>query len=289
MNRRTVIGIPPSYNKDESLELNSTAKYMSYLSEKDADTVMTTAGTSHFNLLSVDEVHALNNTVIEEFKKNKIIGIPALSTLQAVNFVKEYSHVDDDVSFMILYPERFYNHKQIIDYCHKIRNNTKSPLYVHGKTIRIASGGTWDYDHEIINKLFSSQIIKGIKEEHSNLQKSYDFVSNLHNEIDVIVAGGSMRRFEFLESAGANSFLSGIGNFYPEIEQEYLDGTKTNALRLETELFKIFMPIGWHKALRIGLEILELTGYNSRSPWSKPTAQERNQINKILKRIKNEK
>lgn len=289
MKRRTVVGIPPSYNSDESLELQSTKNYLNYLSKHKVDTAMTTAGTSHFNLLSEKEILDFNFIVMENFSRSKIIGIPAFSTIRAIEFVKQLENNDQQVNFMVLYPERFYSEEQIYDYCSRIREVTNNPLYIHGKPIRIASGGTWDYSSEILNKMFDNNVICGIKEEHSNLQKSYNFVSGLKKEIDVIVAGGSMRRFEFLKSAGANSFLSGVGNFYPEVEQEYLDGKTDNPLRLETELFKVFMPIGWHNALRIGLDYLELTCYNNRDPWPLATEQEKQKIKNVLEWIANEK
>ena len=133
-------------------------------------------------------------------------------------------------------------------------------------------------------------MIEGIKEEHSNLYKSYDFVSKLDPDMDVIVAGGSsMRRFEFLESAGANAFLSGVGNLFPHIEQQYLDGDKDVALSIEKRFFDVFMKYGWHKSLRIGLDILNLTCYNDRNPWPRRDPEEYKEIKNIVEFIKNEK
>ena len=60
MHTRTVIGIPCSYDKQEELEIESTKKYLNYLDEHSAHTVMTTEGTSNFNLLSEEEIHKLN-------------------------------------------------------------------------------------------------------------------------------------------------------------------------------------------------------------------------------------
>ena len=132
-------------------------------------------------------------------------------------------------------------------------------------------------------------VLRGIKEEHSNLQSSYNFVSNLNKDIDVIVAGGSMRRFEYLESAGANSFLSGVGNFFPQIEQNYLDGNREVALELEKIMFDVFMPIGWHKSLRIGLDIMGFTCYYNRDPWPSATEKEIQQIKNVLEIINEKK
>ena len=47
---RTVIGIPASFDVDGNLETNSTENYLKYLEDKGVNTVMTTEGTSTFNL-----------------------------------------------------------------------------------------------------------------------------------------------------------------------------------------------------------------------------------------------
>lgn len=47
----TVVAIPPSYDSAESLELHSTVQYLKYLQDKQVTCVMSTAGTSQFNLM----------------------------------------------------------------------------------------------------------------------------------------------------------------------------------------------------------------------------------------------
>ena len=73
---RTVIGIPASYDENEDLELKSTKKYLRFLDKNQADTVMTTAGTSHFNLLSNSEIHLLNEGVVNSFSGTGLRVVP---------------------------------------------------------------------------------------------------------------------------------------------------------------------------------------------------------------------
>ncbi len=287
MINRTVIGIPASYSEDQKLETDSTAKYLSYLESHNTHTVMTTAGTSHFNLLNIEEIHALNKAVSNSFKGNKIIGVPALSNLDAVAFIERANdYIDSSCRLMLLYPERYYSEDEIVDYMSNLRSHTNNKIYIHGKTIRNATGGNWDYNASVINKLYNLGTLQGIKEEHSNLSKSYDFVSEIHPEVDVIVAGGSMRRYEYLQSAGANSFLSGVGNLFPKVEQNYLDGLITESLDKERQIFSVFMKYGWHKSLRIALKYLDLTCYHDREPWPRATAQQEQDIKEVVENIR---
>lgn len=287
MLRRTVVGIPASYSEDQSLETESTIRYLSYLEDQGVHTVMTTAGTSHFNLLNIDEIHALNKTVANSFKGSKIIGVPALSNRDAITFIERANdYIDSSCRLMLLYPERYYSEDEIVDYMSDLRSHTDNKIYIHGKTIRNATGGSWDYNASVINKLYNYGILEGIKEEHSNLSKSYDFVSEIYPEVDVIVAGGSMRRYEYLQSAGANSFLSGVGNLFPKVEQDYLDGLTADSLNKEKQMFSVFMKYGWHKSLRIALKYLDLTCYHNRKPWPATSVLEEEAIKKVVENIR---
>ena len=270
MHTRTVVPIPPSYTKDGELEVDSTIKYLKYLYDNGIQTVMTTAGTSQFNLLSSEEIHTLNEVVVTHFTGKKIIGIPPLSTKHAVEFVwKANQYMDPDSNFMTLYPDRYYNDDIIKNYMLSIRERVNNPVYVHGMFMRAATGGMWNYTSPLLNDLYEAQVVKGIKEEHLNLAQSYNFISKLPIDMDVIVAGGSMRRHQYLRSAGANAFLAGIGNLFPTVEIEYCNSLELqqNCLKLETKLFDIFMKNGWHQSLRIALSVLGLTCHYDRSPW----------------------
>ena len=78
--KRSVVAIPPSYDKDEKLETTTTAHYVRFLESQGTETVMTTAGTSQFNLLTTEEIHELNKSVAQNFTHQKILGVPMLAT-----------------------------------------------------------------------------------------------------------------------------------------------------------------------------------------------------------------
>ena len=208
--------------------------------------------------------------------------------MNACNFIDDArNYLDTDVKLMVLYPDRFYTKDAVINYLQRICDRLGDSVYLHTQKMRSGIAGDWDYDADIINKLYDLKFIAGIKEEHSNLQASYNFVRHLRSSIDVIVAGGSMRRFSFLESAGANSFIAGIGNLFPEVENEFLcDHNRMKHLDMEAKFFDVFMADGWHRSLRTALKILNLTCLNNRNPWPNCNSQHINQISNIIKDIK---
>ena len=269
LKNKPVVAIPPSYNQNGSLELDSTAKYLNYLKSRNATCVMSTAGTSQFNLMDQNEIHDFNNCLAESFEGSKILGIPAVGTMSACKFAKDAkSYNGEDVKLMALYPDRFYNYDTVIKYIESICNAAGESIYVHANNMRSGTSGLWNYQADIINKMYELGLVIGIKEEHSDLQASYNFVRNLNKDLDIIVAGGSMRRFAFLESAGANSFLSGVGNLVPELENAFINGNKRiDALHIEAKMFDVFMNHGWHKSLRQALKVMDLTCLHNRDPW----------------------
>ena len=286
----TVIPIPPSYYKDESINLDDTLKYLKFLSSSGIETVMTTAGTSQFNLLTIDEIHSLNKTICMGYSKNKIIGIPPLSLRETKKFIKSANdYADSKTKYLILYPERHYDNNTIRQFFYQIKQDTDADFYVHTMALRSGTGGDWEYESGLLKDLFNESLVVGIKEEYSNIQHAFNFVSELPKEMDVVVAGGSMRRHNFLKIAGANSFLGGIGNLFPEIELDYCINEKEHSLILETKLFDVFMKFGWHKSLRIGISYLGLGCDYDRMPWSMRDDECKRDIANCIEDIKNEK
>lgn len=289
--KRSVIAIPPSYDKDEKLETTTTAHYVRFLESQGTQTVMTTAGTSQFNLLTTEEIHELNKSVAQNFTHQKILGVPMLSTYNTIEFIKKANaeYVDDNSNLMLLYPDRYYNDETLSSFVLAALNHTKNP-YLHAQKMRGGPNDAYDYNASLVSSMCADGLA-GIKEEHSNLQKSFNFVKSLPNKLDIIVAGGSLRRFLFLEAAGANSLLSGVGNLFPKIENNFFDSNKEERQKLlgiETKFFNVAMSIGWHRALRESLKILLLTCENNRKPWPELTELESLKLKNIIEEVSNE-
>tara|TARA_R100000995_G_scaffold83426_1_gene59322 strand:+ start:10590 stop:11486 length:897 start_codon:yes stop_codon:yes gene_type:complete len=278
---RTVIPIPPSFDKGGlMLQHDKTFEYLKWLHSQGVNDVMTTAGTSQFNMMNTEEILHLNETVAMCFPGNKIIGVPALNTFDMQLFLDDsMEKKPKDTSYILLYPDRFYHTQTLIDYFKAASDIVEGPVYVHDMGMRSGTGGSWEYTAEVINEMHDRGIVKGIKEEHPTLDSAFKFVSRLHEDLDVIVAGGSMRRHSLLRHAGANAFLGGLGNLLPETELEYcklIDEEYTKEakevdflLKKEKSLFEVFMAFGWHRSLREGMSQLGHGCDYDRMPWPK--------------------
>ena len=290
MNTTNVVPIPPSYSDQGEFSSDDTMRYLKYLETNGVSTFMTTAGTSQYNLLSLSEIQELNSCVLSCSGK-KIIGLPACSSLAARSFIDNMGSGHENTYYMGLYPDRFYDNETVIDYFSRIRDFTEKPIYVHGMFMRAGRGGQWNFTSDVLCELFEKNVVVGIKEEHSDLAQSYNMILNLPKEMDVIVAGGSMRRHQFLRTAGANSFLAGVGNLYPEIESDYckrIDAGDdiTDLIEKESALFSVFNKHGWHRSLRIGISGLQLGCFYDRMPWPSRDESVVEDILNVLEEIK---
>ena len=288
-----VYPIPPSFDDTESnaLETESTKQYIQYLNSHGASHIMTTAGTSQFNLLSINEVRQLNETLIT-FPGNKIIGIPPLSLKHTLEELEHYNSMNIDSAYiLVLFPERYYTHDQLVEYFTTIAKNSKYPVLAHGNPIRKGSGGTFEFDNELLSKFSKIKNFIGIKEETSSINLATSCINGL--DLEIIVAGGSMKRFWCLQPFGATTYLSGVGSFFPEYEEEFYRLYNTDKLNLarkvinevETPMFQTFMDIGWHACMRAGLKYLGLMRSN-RLPFHELSVDDRRKVESGIDKVK---
>ena len=287
---KPVYAIPPSFKNDE-LDCGSTIKYLKYLENKGATRVLTTAGTSQFNLLSLSEIYFLNTCLINNFSGEKILGLPALSLKHLKAEIEKLNKLDSpNTKLLILFPERYYSDDQILEFFDAVCAFSLYPVYLHGNPLRKGMGGTYEYTNSLLEKLSRIDNFEGIKEEYSSLDLSIKSIQNLN--LDIIVAGGSMRRFWTLNPFGATSFLTGVGNFNPTHSEDFYNAFNTGKYdkcidiiqNIEKPLFDIFMKIGWHASMR---EALRHQGYilEDRKPFITLSDSSNQEIIKTLNKI----
>ena len=105
-----VIPVPSLFNKDESVNYNGLTKYVEFLSESGIQTVMTTVGTSRYNLLNWEEIKLNNEALVNGCKKNtkSIVANPTTGGLySAIEFGKHAESIGADF-YLVYFPERFY-------------------------------------------------------------------------------------------------------------------------------------------------------------------------------------
>jgi len=72
MHTKFIVAIPLSYNYEEKLEKDTTIDYLHYLHKQGAAAIISTAGTSQFNLLTLNEIYIFNEN-LSDVNLEKII------------------------------------------------------------------------------------------------------------------------------------------------------------------------------------------------------------------------
>jgi len=289
-----VYPLVPSFLENEEFDIDTSRKYIKYLDENGANVLMTTAGTSQYNLLTLEEIRTFNNIAGTSFSKKKILGLPPLSTkalLKEIELLNKKSY--KNTFLMLLFPERYYHNNEIVEWAHSAADISDYPVFLHGMFMRKGTGGQFNYSANLYNDIIKHSNIIGTKEETSDLALAFNVVEGIEKkDFNIIVAGGTLRRFMFLNPAGANTFLSGVGSIFPEIEERFYNAHKQKDIDLckyiisayETPLFNAFKTIGWHPSLRESLRIKGLCNYN-RKPFAILTNGEKKQIEDIVLKL----
>jgi len=276
-----VFPVVPSYDKDGKLE--HPAPYLEYLFNNGAIFVMTTAGTSQFNLLSEDEVYKLNDACIKRviMGRRVIMGLKPNWMSELKCDIQRYSSFQDSrYAFLLQYPERYYSDQEIINYFNEAADFSHLPIFIHCLPLRNGRGKCqYIWTADLINKLCEHDNIIGIKEETPDLMQAYDICSKINTDnCQIICAGGSQRRFELLKNVSVQSFLSGVGSIYPQIDIEYYKKIDSCISDQEDTCFDIFFKIGWHPALRYALKRKGLISYYDRQPYYELAQAEKSPI-----------
>ena len=292
-----VFPIPPAYLENGDLDDHSITRYIEYLGCNGAKVFMTTAGTSQFNLMSENEVERFNLVVSDAVRKEKGVFIAGLKPNSLRDTKDSLDWMDRSLcdAVLLLYPDRFYGEDHVLQYFYDVADYSSIPVFIHASPISRGVQSPWEYSKNLVQHLSFHENIFGMKEEYSTIDKAYDncqWFDTIFNikEFAIIVAGGSQRRFTALRPTGVQTFLAGIGSLFPQIDIAYFNEiTSRNMSKaigiqnlLENEFFKVFMDIGWHKALRCGISLINDWYNYERSPFPYCTDKEVDDIEMII-------
>jgi 4-hydroxy-tetrahydrodipicolinate synthase len=273
-----VIPLPTPFTKEFEVDYDSLFRYVEFLVENGIKNVMTTVGTSRFNLLTDDEVKKVNETVVKAAagKAITIVANPTTGgTRQAIDFAKHAEQIGADF-FLAYYPERFYGDDNTYDYFKSINDAVNIGILIHEMPARNGYGpGTIQYSIALLDKLLGLNNILGFKEEALDAEHSNKIVARYKDTAVIIGAGGGMSRYLLRDhKLGSKAFLGGIGNFIPQLELDFFEaitsGNQSLAEKIVNEIelpyFTKVVPVGWHPSLKAALSLMNLMPAYERPP-----------------------
>jgi len=287
--RGVIYPIPPAFDDNDELDVKSIERYLSHLSAHGAKIILVTAGTARFNLMTDQEIEKFNE-VCMSFDGIKILGLPPRHNKGLTRHINLINSLEPD-AVLAMYPDRYYSDDNIYDFFYDVAVRSDVPVMIHGMFMRHATaGGTYNFTPELVRRLKEINGIVGMKEESTTFELAYKVSREADDGFIIFPAGGSCRRYLLTHPAGAQNFLGGIGNIYPEIEEAFYaamkDGDQRTAHmiveRYEDPLFKTFAPIGWHRALQVALELKKLLRTTNRPPFAKAHHHHKDAVGKVL-------
>lgn len=261
-----VIPIPTAFDKNQNIDLDSLKSYVNKIVELGIPNVMTTIGTSRYNLLKIKECKQVNEAIVKGCgsKAVSIVANPVYGgTDHAIEFAKHSEEIGADY-FLLYYPERYYGDENIFKFFKKVAVSTNLPILIHEMPMRNGYGpGTVQYSIPLLKRLLDINNIVGFKEEALDAEYSNQIIEELPHAI-CIGAGGGMSRYLYRDhSRGAKAYLGGLGNFYPKIELDFFNFMQNGELENATEIvenverkyFENIVPIGWHPHLKYAISL----------------------------------
>lgn len=277
-----VFPITIPFLEDQSVDYDSLQSYCDFPISNGAKNLLVTVGTSRFNLLTKHEMLEVNKIVASSGNSNTTIvvsgpGPNSGSKLENIAFAKEAALCGAD-GLIVVFPERFYGHSHVIDFFLSIADASPIPIWIHAVPFRDGFGGvnsSVKFTLDLLDPLSVHPNIVGIKEENGDRSIFVDIYSNLKNQLNIIGAGGAMRRYLRDYSLGSQCYLVGIESFVPHlgltffnlVSEGKLVEAESLALKHEDAFFKLAVEYGWHRSLKAALHICGLLPLYERSPF----------------------
>lgn len=292
-----VIPLPTPFKESGEVDNLSMKNYVNFLASAGIPAVMTTVGTSRFNLLSNEEIFSLNESVVQgaNEKCKTIVANPPVGSLSAaIEFAKHAEKIGADY-FLAYFPERFYGEENTFRFFEALNKSvSKTKILIHEMPMRNGlGGGQVQYSLELLDRLLALTHVVGLKEEALDAEYSNKIVERFSDNAIIIGAGGGMSRYLLRDhQRGAKAFLGGIGNFIPELELEFYkaitSGNKSRAEEIvntiEIPYFNDVVPMGWHPTLKAALGLKKLMPRFERTPMIQIEGEQLKNMEQILRK-----
>jgi len=299
------VGIGPVYpmvtpfTSDEAIDEPGVGRYLDHLIDRGASCVLVTAGTSRFNLLDHDEVNRLNVVTVKAAagRCRVIAATPMIGSFRQIEASAQFAADAGADAVMVLYTERYYGDEPVVAFFSTLADRCRAPVMIHANPMRNAlgiDGGARDYTIGLVKRLADHANIVGIKEECSSKHRAYEVIRGSSGKILNIPAGGSMRKYLLDAHVGAQTYLTGVGNVFPEIEETFFrcvksgDWPRAEAIvrDFEDPVFEAFFRIGWHTALKSALAQIGVMEPYERRPLTPPTDVQVGEIRRVVEELK---
>lgn len=291
-----VIPLPTPFSADgRTVDHDALAKYVSFICENGAHAIMTTVGTSRFNLLSEDEICSVNATVAGACHKDTmciLAGAQFGSLEQNIKWAQNAEAIGAD-AYIAFFPERWYGEEAVFEFFETLSKSVDIGIMIHEMPMRNGYSGTpTQYPIDLLERLVVHHGVVGMKEECMDA----DYAASIHQRLKnkcAVIGAGSMRNFLRDHPHGAKAYLVGVGNFFPKVANAFhsavINGDDDLACAIqakyEAPYFDKAVELGWHVQLKEVMNIMGLMPAYERAPLPRLGKEKRDELVAYLKEL----
>ncbi len=295
--RGPVFPILTPFKENGDVDYTALYRYVDYLVSAGAPVILGTVGTSRFNLLTREEMLTFNETLVAAVNGRAVTIVAGPgpnhgSTRENICFAQHAHSIGAD-GILVLYPERWYGERPVVEFFRDVAESTHCGIMIHALPMRDGFGGVKAlkyFDADLLEKIISIPNIIGVKEENGERPVFEEMLARFKKRAAIIGAGGCMRRFLKDQQLGSISYLVGIGSFKPELAITFfnavMDDDRQTAERIaqsnEDPYFEFAVRLGWHRALKETLYLLNLMPPHERKPLTRISDNGRQELITVL-------
>ena len=277
-----------------AVDHDALTRYVEFLAGAGVPAVLSTVGTSRFNLLSDEEIKAVNTTIAQTVAGRCIVilaGPPIGTTATNVEFARHAESVGAD-AYIAFFPERYYGMAPVVAFFDEVSSAVEIGTMIHEMPMRSGYGGNQQYPIDLLDRLLDLPGVVGMKEECMDGGYAYHIHRRLGQKCGIIGAG-SKRLFMRDFHAGAKAYLVGIGSFFPRVAMDFYAAMREHRLSdahaivhtYEDPYFELAVSLGWHLALKETLHILGLMPPHERNPLPRLTTSQQQELKTCVEKL----
>lgn len=295
-----VFPVPVPFKESEEVDFQALEQYVDMLAQHDVPAIMATVGTSRYNLLTREEMLAVNETIASVASGRSMTiaagpGPASGSTKENIRFAEKAAAAGAD-AMLVVYPERWYADADVIEFFHTIADHAELGIMIHAVPMRDGFGGVSAIKHlnaDLIEQIAEKENVIGVKEENADRKVYEEIRDRLNDRLPIIGAGGAMRRFMGDAKQGAYTYLVGLGSFRPDLAMQFYDavmrGDEKQAEAITSQYEDVYFPLavelGWHRALKETLHLVHGMPPYERKPLSRIGSEGQSRLYDKLKEM----
>jgi len=283
------------FKENGSIDFNKTTDYIDFLCKNGANIIYTMAHSSRLGLMSVAEIKELNVVVCEATKKYPdTVAIAATPMYRSTEVIADVARAADKAGadlISVIFSERLYTHQQVIEFFSTISYAVDCGLLIHEEQLNTIHGTVkmnWPLD--LLREVVNLPNVIALKEDAKDDGFTEQVVEQFHEDVAIIVSGGSKKQFLKFAPLGCQAYLVGLGSFDPVIAvsfyENYLNGNVEPCHdvvdNVETPFFEITKNLGWHIGIKSAMEHMGLMSRIERRPLKELSVVEHKQVRDTL-------